>query len=73
MTGAIKENGEIDWDCPCLQGMAYGPCGTEFRAAFSCFVDSEDEEDKPKGFECVELFKAMHDCMSENAEHYAQY
>ncbi|KAJ3615834.1 hypothetical protein Zmor_012263 [Zophobas morio] len=21
---AVKENGEIDWDCPCLQGMAHG-------------------------------------------------
>jgi hypothetical protein len=24
MSGAIKANGEIDWDCPCLKGMAYG-------------------------------------------------
>lgn len=24
MSGAIKPNGEIDWDCPCLKGMAYG-------------------------------------------------
>ncbi|KAL2070524.1 hypothetical protein VTL71DRAFT_13550 [Oculimacula yallundae] len=28
------ETGEINWDCPCLGGMAHGPCGEEFKAAF---------------------------------------
>lgn len=50
------ETGEINWDCPCLGGMAHGPCGEEFRTAFSCFVYSEGE---PKGIECVEKFKGM--------------
>ncbi|KAI3485908.1 hypothetical protein L1887_50708 [Cichorium endivia] len=31
------ETGEINWDCPCLGGMAHGPCGEQFKAAFSCF------------------------------------
>lgn len=35
--GPILPNGEINWECPCLGGAAHGPCGTEFRAAFSCF------------------------------------
>lgn len=35
--GPVLPNGEINWDCPCLGGAAHGPCGTEFRAAFSCF------------------------------------
>jgi len=35
--GPIFPNGEINWDCPCLGGAAHGPCGTEFRDAFSCF------------------------------------
>ena len=48
------ETGEINWDCPCLGGMAHGPCGDEFRAAFSCFVYSTEE---PKGVECIEKFK----------------
>jgi intermembrane space import and assembly protein 40 len=48
------ETGEINWDCPCLGGMAHGPCGEEFRAAFSCFVYSNEE---PKGIECIEKFK----------------
>jgi intermembrane space import and assembly protein 40 len=48
------ETGEINWDCPCLGGMADGPCGEEFKAAFSCFVFSTEE---PKGMDCVEKFK----------------
>ncbi|KAF9263258.1 hypothetical protein L218DRAFT_902199 [Marasmius fiardii PR-910] len=60
--------GEINWDCPCLGGMAYGPCGQEFREAFSCFVFSEEE---PKGINCVEKFKAMQTCFRQHPEHYA--
>lgn len=48
------ETGEINWDCPCLGGMADGPCGEEFKAAFSCFVYSTEE---PKGMDCIEKFK----------------
>ncbi|QSS61260.1 intermembrane space import and assembly protein [Histoplasma capsulatum] len=47
------ETGEINWDCPCLGGMAHGPCGEEFRAAFSCFVYSTEE---PKGMNCIDKF-----------------
>lgn len=53
------ETGEINWDCPCLGGMADGPCGEDFKAAFSCFVFSDQE---PKGVDCVDKFKAMQDC-----------
>ncbi|TCD71644.1 Oxidoreductase [Steccherinum ochraceum] len=59
--------GEINWDCPCLGGMAHGPCGLQFREAFSCFVYSEQE---PKGIECVEKFKAMQDCFREHPDVY---
>ena len=48
------ETGEINWDCPCLGGMAHGPCGDEFKAAFSCFVYSKEE---PKGMDCIDKFK----------------
>jgi intermembrane space import and assembly protein 40 len=48
------ETGEINWDCPCLGGMATGPCGEQFKAAFSCFVYSEEE---PKGMDCIDKFK----------------
>lgn len=50
------ETGEINWDCPCLGGMAHGPCGEEFKAAFSCFVFSKEE---PKGMDCIEKFKCV--------------
>ncbi|ATZ55423.1 Bcmia40 [Botrytis cinerea B05.10] len=62
------ETGEINWDCPCLGGMAHGPCGEEFKAAFSCFVHSTEE---PKGVECIEKFKGMQDCFRAHPEMYA--
>ncbi|KAI0305578.1 intermembrane space import and assembly protein 40 [Multifurca ochricompacta] len=61
--------GKINWDCPCLGGMAYGPCGMQFREAFSCFVFSEEE---PKGIDCVERFKAMQNCFRENPDVYGE-
>ncbi|KAL2810252.1 hypothetical protein BJX63DRAFT_434417 [Aspergillus granulosus] len=61
------ETGEINWDCPCLGGMAHGPCGQEFRDAFSCFVYSEEE---PKGIDCIDKFKAMQDCFRQYPEVY---
>ena len=62
------ETGEINWDCPCLGGMAHGPCGPEFREAFSCFVYSEAE---PKGINCVEKFQSMQNCFRAHPEIYA--
>lgn len=62
------ETGEINWDCPCLGGMADGPCGEEFKEAFSCFVYSEAD---PKGIDCVEKFQHMQDCFRKYPEHYS--
>ncbi|KAK3312164.1 hypothetical protein B0H66DRAFT_394932 [Apodospora peruviana] len=61
------ETGEINWECPCLGGMADGPCGEEFKAAFSCFVYSEAE---PKGMDCIEKFQHMQDCFRKYPEVY---
>ncbi|KAK3986175.1 hypothetical protein QBC44DRAFT_333776 [Cladorrhinum sp. PSN332] len=61
------ETGEINWDCPCLGGMADGPCGEEFKAAFSCFVYSKEE---PKGIECIEKFQGMQTCFRKYPEIY---
>ncbi|EPY50935.1 TIM22 inner membrane protein import complex subunit Tim40 [Schizosaccharomyces cryophilus OY26] len=61
------ETGEINWDCPCLGGMAHGPCGEEFKAAFSCFVYSKSE---PKGMECLEKFQAMQTCFQQHPDVY---
>lgn len=63
-----ERTGEINWDCPCLGGMADGPCGEQFKQAFSCFVFSEAE---PKGIDCVDKFKLMQDCFREHPEVYA--
>lgn len=62
------ETGEIHWDCPCLGGMAHGPCGDEFRQAFSCFVHSDAD---PKGIECIDRFKLMQDCFRKHPDVYA--
>ncbi|KAF2472882.1 uncharacterized protein BDR25DRAFT_283460 [Lindgomyces ingoldianus] len=61
------ETGEINWDCPCLGGMADGPCGEEFKAAFSCFVYSTEE---PKGMDCIDRFKDMQNCFRQYPEIY---
>lgn len=41
--------------------MAAGPCGYEFRQAFSCFHYSEAD---PKGSDCIDQFRAMQACMA---------
>ncbi|KIV84149.1 hypothetical protein PV11_06119 [Exophiala sideris] len=61
------ETGEINWDCPCLGGMAHGPCGPEFREAFSCFVFSNEE---PKGMDCIDKFQGMQQCFQRHPEVY---
>ncbi|KAF2639539.1 hypothetical protein P280DRAFT_518955 [Massarina eburnea CBS 473.64] len=61
------ETGEINWDCPCLGGMADGPCGEDFKAAFSCFVYSTEE---PKGMDCIDRFKDMQNCFRKYPEVY---
>ena len=69
LEGLIKPNGEINWDCPCLQGMAYGPCGEQFKAAFSCFHYSEAE---PKGTDCIPQFRDMQECFVKYPEIYGK-
>jgi intermembrane space import and assembly protein 40 len=49
--------------------MAHGPCGEEFKAAFSCFVYSEQD---PKGIDCVEKFKGMQECFRAHPDVYAE-
>ncbi|KAI1487627.1 hypothetical protein F5X96DRAFT_649018 [Biscogniauxia mediterranea] len=63
------ETGEINWDCPCLGGMAHGPCGEEFKAAFSCFVYSKEE---PKGMDCIDKFQGMQDCFRLHPDVYGE-
>ncbi|XP_068109172.1 mitochondrial intermembrane space import and assembly protein 40 [Hyperolius riggenbachi] len=67
--GLILPNGDINWNCPCLGGMASGPCGEQFKAAFSCFHYSQEEV---KGSDCLEQFRAMQECMQKYPDLYPQ-
>lgn len=67
--GLILPNGDINWNCPCLGGMASGPCGQQFKDAFSCFHYSKEEV---KGSECIEHFRSMQECMQKYPELYPQ-
>lgn len=67
--GLLLPSGEINWNCPCLGGMATGPCGVEFRDAFSCFHYSDAE---PKGSDCYDTFKTMQECMQQYPKVYNQ-
>ncbi|KAJ3007777.1 Oxidoreductase [Thoreauomyces humboldtii] len=61
------ETGEINWDCPCMEGMTKEPCGDKFKAAFSCFVYSTQE---PKGVDCLDAFREMQKCFRDHPEQY---
>lgn len=67
--GLILPSGEINWNCPCLGGMASGPCGSQFKEAFSCFHYSKEEV---KGSECIEQFRGMQECMQRYPDLYPQ-
>lgn len=67
--GLILPSGEINWNCPCLGGMASGPCGAGFKDAFSCFHYSKEEV---KGSECLDQFRMMQECMQRYPELYPQ-
>ncbi|XP_074535567.1 mitochondrial intermembrane space import and assembly protein 40 [Halichoeres trimaculatus] len=67
--GLILPNGDINWNCPCLGGMASGPCGSQFKEAFSCFHYSKEEV---KGSECIDHFRSMQECMQRYPDLYPQ-
>ncbi|XP_049588805.1 mitochondrial intermembrane space import and assembly protein 40 [Syngnathus scovelli] len=67
--GLILPDGAINWNCPCLGGMASGPCGAQFKEAFSCFHYSKEEV---KGSECIDHFRNMQECMQRYPELYPQ-
>lgn len=76
--GVLLPNGEINWTCPCLGGLPYGPCGFEFRQFFSCLPQFNSADEKTdvdeearaknearKAEECFPKFTAMKECMSQ--------
>lgn len=64
--GVILPNGDLNWTCPCLGGLPYGPCGFEFREFFSClhYAKDDDKSDTIKAEECFPKFSAMKECFS---------
>lgn len=66
--GVILPNGEINWMCPCLGVLPYGPCGYEFRQFFSCLPtpgsDESTEATDERREQCIPQFRNMMDCMS---------
>lgn len=67
--GLTLPNGDINWTCPCLDDMATGPCGVEFRDAFACFHHSLAN---PKGKDCLQKFYTMQDCMQKFPQTYSK-
>lgn len=49
--------------------MASGPCGEQFKSAFSCFHYSTEDV---KGSDCVDQFRAMQECMQKYPDLYPQ-
>uniref|UniRef100_A0A2K6NV51 CHCH domain-containing protein n=1 Tax=Rhinopithecus roxellana TaxID=61622 RepID=A0A2K6NV51_RHIRO len=62
--GLILPDGTINWNCPWLRGMASGPCGEQFKSAFSCFHYSTEE--------IKDQFRAMQECMQKYPDLYPQ-
>ncbi|KAJ1965210.1 Oxidoreductase [Dispira parvispora] len=61
--------GEINWDCPCMQGYVHGPCGEAFRTAYSCYIEASSEAGVMD--QCAEKFVSMQGCFEKFPEFYA--
>ena len=66
---AFREDGEIDWDCPCMKPIMDSPCKDQFKSSFLCFLRSTEE---PQGADCGEQFKSFAACVNENEEYFNQ-
>ncbi|XP_008552953.1 mitochondrial intermembrane space import and assembly protein 40-B [Microplitis demolitor] len=65
--GLLLPDGEINWDCPCLDGMASGPCGSEFKKSFSCMFTSVEGQNNA---DCLVAIKTLFSCMSKYPDYY---
>ncbi|XP_072150336.1 mitochondrial intermembrane space import and assembly protein 40 homolog isoform X1 [Setaria viridis] len=55
-------------ECPCLDDLKRGPCGSQFIDAFSCYLKSTKEEKVDLGSDCVDPFIALQNCIRGNKE-----
>lgn len=60
----LLPDGNINWNSPRLGGMPFGPCGNQFKEAFSCLFNYKS---KPKVEVCSNAFEVMHECMSKHS------
>lgn len=75
--GAVRSDGTIAWDCPCLGTQAIGPCSVPFRAAFSCYQNSNRErkgalDRRPLGSDCVAEWRKMQECFAKYPKLYGK-
>ena len=70
ITGLIRADGSINWECPCLGNMISGPCGVEVRDFFSCFHNSSTKEDGGNPSDCIDQMRSLDKCMSQYPELY---
>nr|XP_043629341.1 mitochondrial intermembrane space import and assembly protein 40 homolog [Erigeron canadensis] len=60
---SLEAKAEKALECPCIQNLKTGPCGSQFTDAFKCFLMSTAEE---KGSDCVQPFVALQRCIQTN-------
>ncbi|GJR79287.1 mitochondrial intermembrane space import and assembly protein 40 [Tanacetum coccineum] len=60
---SVEDKAKKALDCPCIQDLRSGPCGSQFSEAFLCFLKSTHEE---KGSDCVHPFVALQRCIKTN-------
>lgn len=65
--GVVLPDGTLNWTCPCLGGLPYGPCGFEFREFFSCLhkIQGSEDGDQSKTQECFPKFITMKECFKD--------
>ncbi|MDP2434641.1 MAG: hypothetical protein Q8P67_02755 [archaeon] len=60
---------EIDWECPCLNSMKKSPCGSIFKGAFECYVNSDPDT---KAAACSPHFSAFRTCLDTHQDYFAK-
>lgn len=64
-SASLEAKAQKALECPCIQNLRSGPCGSQFSEAFLCFMKSTAEE---KGSDCVQPFVALQKCIQTNPD-----
>ncbi|XP_071736910.1 mitochondrial intermembrane space import and assembly protein 40 homolog [Rutidosis leptorrhynchoides] len=68
-SASLEAKAQKALDCPCIQDLKSGPCGSQFTEAFKCFLMSTAEE---KGSDCVQPFVALQKCIQINPDAFSK-